>query len=593
MTALREIFLQLLSMSLTSSLVIAVICFLRFLLKRAPKKFSYWLWAAAAFRLICPFSFSAVFSIFSFSSAGTVHSAGPVTRMSYLPAVSPAGDPAQPLTYPGMVSGIPDPGPDSVAILSLIWMLGVVLMLAAAVFSYRKICLRVRAAVMLRPYVYECDAIRSPFVLGFFRPKIYLPFGLDAGRQKYVLCHEEYHIRRRDYLIKPLAFSLLCLHWLNPLVWLAFVLLSRDMEMSCDEKVLETLGGDLRREYSLSLLSFGSNRRFPAPNPLSFGETGLRERIKNVLTYRRTGAFVSIMAVIACLLTAAACSANPIQPEVPESSNHNYEMMGAEDETDFHTAELLSLLFDCQDSELLEIMALPAPSVTPLPNGDYPTMTSNPAIDEALEQYYQARFPADYFTEEAYARFLQRAASQWFFQSFAGQGELQLVKAERLPAGTDARSWTATVRAVLLPSGASQDFEIPVSVQESEGKLTSFLLGEEVGSLQQYFFRSAMEETGLQDEEQEAWKRDLEAREEKLAELQAEFSSYEARIEVLASDLETAEESRMGTLKTELNSAELQRRILYQEAEALEQEIEKLRLLIQDSVSAENEDVSP
>ena len=183
MTALREIFLQLLSMSLTSSLVIAVICFLRFLLKRAPKKFSYWLWAAAAFRLICPFSFSAVFSIFSFSSAGTVHSAGPVTRMSYLPAVSPAGDPAQPLTYPGLVSGIPDPGPDSVAILSLIWMLGVVLMLAAAVFSYRKICLRVRAAVMLRPYVYECDAIRSPFVLGFFRPKIYLPFGLDAGRQ--------------------------------------------------------------------------------------------------------------------------------------------------------------------------------------------------------------------------------------------------------------------------------------------------------------------------------------------------------------------------------------------------------------------------
>ena len=220
-------------------------------------------------------------------------------------------------------------------------------------------------------------------------------------------------------------------------------------------------------------------------------------------------------------------------------------------------------------------------------------MTSNPAIDEALEQYYQARFPADYFSEEAYARFLQRAASQWFFQSFAGQGELRLVKAERLPAGTDARSWTATVRAVLLPSGASQDFEIPVSVQESEGKLTSFLLGEEVGSLQQYFFRSAMEETGLQDEEQEAWKRDLEAREEKLAELQAELSSYEARIEVLASDLETAEESRMGTLKTELNSAELQRRILYQEAEALEQEIEKLGLLIQDSVSAENEDVSP
>ena len=193
---------------------------------------------------------------------------------------------------------------------------------------------------------------------GIFPAKIYLPFGLDAGRQKYVLCHEEYHIRRRDYLIKPLAFFLLCLHWLNPLVWLAFVLLSRDMEMSCDEKVLKPWAAICAANTASPCSPSDQTADFLFPIPF-LRRDGPPERIKNVLTYRRTGAFVSIMAVIACLLTAAACSANPIQPEVPESSNHNYEMMGAEDEADFHTAELLSLLFDCQDSELLRSWRFP------------------------------------------------------------------------------------------------------------------------------------------------------------------------------------------------------------------------------------------
>lgn len=578
MTAIREAFLQLLSMSLTSSLVIAVICLLRLLLKRAPKKFSYWLWAAAAFRLACPFSISAVFSIFSLSGTQTVYRTGPVTRIRYLPAAIPAPEQAPPSPQAGTASPLPAPEPDFFTVCGILWLLGAALMLAAAVYRYRKTCLQVRAAVLLRPPVYECDAIRSPFVLGFLRPKIYLPFGLDSDQQEYLLCHEAYHIKRRDYLVKPLAFLLLCLHWFNPLVWLAFVLMSRDMEMSCDEKVLDTLGDGLKRNYSLSLLAFGSNRRFPSPNPLAFGETSLRERVKNVLSYRRTGAFVTALAVTACILTAAACSANPAQPEQQSApSPAAYQVEGAEDEVDSRTAQLLSLLFDCQDKELLEIMALPAPAVTPLPNGDYPTVISNPAIEEALKEYYENRFPADYFTEEAYDRFFTRVTSQWNFSALAGLGELHLVTARRLPAETGARSWVAAVKAVLLPSGDEQEFEIPVTVQESEGKLTFLQLGDEVGSLQQYFFRSAAESEEPMSAELEALRAELENRESEQEELQAELFAYEAQIEALSSELETAGEGGKSAMEEELSSVRAQYSLLLQKSEALEEELRQLR----------------
>ena len=150
---------------------------------------------------------------------------------------------------------------------------------------------RVSTAVKLYYHVYESDRIRSPFVLGLVKPRIYLPFGLAPRQREYVLCHETVHIRRKDYLIKPLGFLVLALHWFNPLVWLSFHLMSRDMEMSCDEKVLSQLGEEVRRDYSLSLLSIGMNRRFAFPDPLGFGETGVKERVRNVMKFHKAKTF--------------------------------------------------------------------------------------------------------------------------------------------------------------------------------------------------------------------------------------------------------------------------------------------------------------
>ncbi len=167
--------------------------------------------------------------------------------------------------------------------------------------------------------VFESDQISSPFVFGFLRPRIYLPFGLKDADLDYVLHHERCHIRRRDYLIKALSFLLLAAHWFNPLVWLSFFLLSRDMEQSCDEAVLSALEGpEETKGYGLCLLSFVSARRFPSVSPLSFGETGIASRVKNILRFRRPGLWVTLSAILICAAAVFALAANPdLRDETP------------------------------------------------------------------------------------------------------------------------------------------------------------------------------------------------------------------------------------------------------------------------------------
>lgn len=290
------------SMSLTGSAVILVLCLLRLCLKRAPKIYSYWLWAAAGFRLICPVSLASFLSIFNMSSMETLGRQGPVTAASYLPSAreqlaAAAGALDWALLYRLAV---------------ILYFLGVAVMLAATAVSCLRLQNKVRTAVRLYGSVYECEGIPSPFVQGFLKPKIYIPFGLDLLRRDHVLSHEACHIRRRDHLVKPLAWAILCLHWFNPLVWLAFALMTRDMEMSCDERVLSQLGIDARREYSLSLLSLGESRSFPNPgHSIAFGESNIKERVTNVMKYHPIKRWAAVLAAVICILAIAACSANP------------------------------------------------------------------------------------------------------------------------------------------------------------------------------------------------------------------------------------------------------------------------------------------
>lgn len=340
MQLLTTVFCQLAGMSLTAATVILLICSLRLCLKKAPKKFSYWLWTAAAFRLVCPVSVPAPFSLFSLTSAHTVNSYGPVTQMRYLsvdsgiaPAAGNAANPGFPLS--------------AETIFALIWITGLLTMLTLTIISYKKTRRRIRTAVKLAGNVYECSQIRSPFVFGFFRPQIYIPFHLPSDVQKYVLHHEAYHIKHLDHLVKPLAFLILAVHWFNPLVWLAFSLMVRDMEMRCDEGVLRQAGTDIRAGYSLSLLSLAENRRFPSPNPLSFGESSVKARIQNIMTFRQPRRWISAAAAAACFLIMAACAVNPAAPvdstaPTEPASGSTAPATGALSSTSTQTGSLLS-----------------------------------------------------------------------------------------------------------------------------------------------------------------------------------------------------------------------------------------------------------
>ncbi|QHQ60402.1 hypothetical protein Ana3638_06125 [Anaerocolumna sedimenticola] len=209
---------------------------------------------------------------------------------------------------------------------TLLWCSVAVLLLTCSIVSFIRLKGRMATAIRLKGNVYESDKIRSPFILGFVKPKIYIPFGLTGQEQIYILKHEAYHLKRKDHLMKALSFYVMVLHWFNPLVWLAFTRMTKDMEMSCDEKVLTETGTGIIHEYSASLLSFAANRRFPAANPLAFGESGIRERINNVLHFSKPKKWIILLATFLCITTVATCAANP--EEKTESGEHYENLYG-------------------------------------------------------------------------------------------------------------------------------------------------------------------------------------------------------------------------------------------------------------------------
>ena len=337
-------FLDFVNMSIGASCVILVVLLLRLVLRRAPKKFSYLLWSVVGLRLCCPISFSSVFSLFQFRPIQHVFSPGSAgSSPVFLPEVNEVLKSASDSDY-GVITIRPEfgenfiiPVPLVFQVIAAVWILGMVLLLLLGAVNYLRLKKRLSAAVRLKENVWQSEQVCSPFILGILRPKIFIPFGLEEESLSYVIAHERVHIRRADHLVKLLAFLLLTVHWLNPLVWLAFHMMTIDMEMSCDEKVLEELGECERKNYSLSLLSFAVNRRFPAPEPLAFGETSVKSRIRNVLCWKKPNRWISVCAAAVCLVVIAACAANPVEHAVVEPN------LAADEETQEYFHEAVSL----------------------------------------------------------------------------------------------------------------------------------------------------------------------------------------------------------------------------------------------------------
>lgn len=337
---LQTVFLTVLNMSITASTTILIVLLARLLLKGTPKIFSYALWAVVLFRLLCPVSLTAGFSLFNIGEA-PAGGDGTFRRMEYvslqredpprLPLSEPADDVGPAASQPTQVQSSAEEAVSPLAIASGVWLLGVAAMLLFNAVQLGKLRRQLICSAPLRGNVYLADHIPTPFVIGLVHPRIYLPSTLTEAEQAYIVPHEEHHIRRGDPITKLLAFGALCLHWFNPLVWLAFVLASRDMEMSCDEAVIRRVGREIRAEYSLSLLRFSAGKKLFIGTPLAFGEGNTKERIENVMRYRKPKGVAVVLALVLCLVLAACLSSNPKADEGEDEGQSDVDSGAVDD----------------------------------------------------------------------------------------------------------------------------------------------------------------------------------------------------------------------------------------------------------------------
>lgn len=316
---MTDIFLRIVELSWQAGVLALAVMLARLALRRAPKWAVCLLWALVAVRLVLPFSLQSPVSLQAAQS--------PVTAVLYeLPQTQEAAqktdevlsggsaEPVTPLPPTEVVTAQPVPAPKpamTVSLLAAIWLAGVVMMLTYMLVSYLGIYRRVCTAVRLEDNVYRCGSWGTPFVLGLLRPRIYVPEGMDDAALPQVLAHERCHIQRGDHLVKPLAFLLLALHWFNPVLWAAYVLLGRDMENACDERVLRGVDGAGRAAYSRALVACAVRQRPAAVCPLAFGEVAVQERVKNAMNGKKPAVWAAVLLAIAAAVIAVCFLTSP------------------------------------------------------------------------------------------------------------------------------------------------------------------------------------------------------------------------------------------------------------------------------------------
>ena len=310
------IFLKIVNMSISASWLTLAVLLLRPIMKKAPKWFCVLLWGFVAMRLLCPFSLESIFSLIP--SAQTISPdimLDPTPEIhtgiaSFNSAINPiiaTFAPEQPASMNPLQFWIP--------LAAALWLIGLSAMLVYTAVSYFMLRHRVATAVLLENNIYQSELVDSPFVLGIIKPRIYLPFHIDDQNLAHVIAHEQAHIRRRDHWWKPLGFILLALHWFNPLMWLGYILLCRDIELACDEKVIKEMDNDTKADYTQTLISCSANRHSITACPLAFGEIGVKARVKSVMHYKKPAFWISLTAILACIVIAVCFLTNPVSKQ--------------------------------------------------------------------------------------------------------------------------------------------------------------------------------------------------------------------------------------------------------------------------------------
>lgn len=312
---------QVLNMSMTGSVVILFVIAARLLLKKFPKIYAYILWAVVLFRLLCPVSLSASVSLLSWLQPDVTESTPVTSTVSYLPAAyapnqeeDTAVPQAAPVQTQGNTKGSMD-APGLVYAVSYVWLTGASVMVLYSMIQFIRLRRKLIGAAVYWGNVYLADNINTPFVLGVLRPRVYLPSSIPTEERRYIISHEQHHTHRGDPMWKLLGYGALCIHWFNPLVWAAFILAGNDMEMSCDEAVIQKLGPEIRADYSVSLLRLSSHRKIISGMPLAFGEGDTKGRVLNMAKWKEPKRWVSIVCVLLCAAVLVACAVNPSAAE--------------------------------------------------------------------------------------------------------------------------------------------------------------------------------------------------------------------------------------------------------------------------------------
>lgn len=313
-----DIFLKLLNMSITASwLILAVLC-IRLLFRKIPKWITCLLWGVVAIRLIFPLSIESAFSLQL--SAEPIRTSTMVEGelIPYVPSVDSNIGVVENTVNPLLAEAFAYQETESVAPLQIateiagsVWLCGMVVLLIFALVSMIKLRLRVREAVRYKENIYICDAVKSPFILGIIKPRIYLSSALSEEEMDYIIAHERAHLKRKDHLWKPFGYLLLCIYWFNPLCWIAYIMLCKDIELACDEKVIKGMSFGDKKEYSRVLLFCATQRHLVMACPLAFGEVGVKERVKTVLNYKKPTFWITIAAIVVCAIVAICFLTNP------------------------------------------------------------------------------------------------------------------------------------------------------------------------------------------------------------------------------------------------------------------------------------------
>ena len=315
---MRNLFSVILNMSMTGSIVILLVMLARLILKRSPKIFSYALWAVVLFRLLCPVAFTAPVSVLNALEPKVQEASESTSVIYFIPAevnqnpeftFVPAEN--QSGTEPVQVEESAHTRLDLITVASYVWLAGTGIMIAYSIIQYIRLRGKLVGAIVYRGNVFRADYIDTPFVMGILNPKIYLPSDVPTNERKYIIAHERHHISRCDHIIKLLAYSALCIHWFNPLVWAAFILAGKDMEMSCDEAVIREMGSQIRADYSASLLRLATHKKIIAGMPLAFGEGDTKGRVMNMAKWKKPKLWVSLTCLLLCATILVACAVNP------------------------------------------------------------------------------------------------------------------------------------------------------------------------------------------------------------------------------------------------------------------------------------------